>query len=86
MIGRAIILFCLIASISSLNFNLLKSQVQSNSQWTRVKIHVENGIEPLTFSYTFLPVGWKQVRNYVYIPKTVFFNDMKYPCRLIVRD
>lgn len=84
---RHLLVLAAVLSLSlSYNFDLPLSTVESNSQWTRVKLKVEGGAEPYLFSYTELPVEWKQIKNYVYLPNTVLEAQSRYLCRLIVRD
>jgi hypothetical protein len=61
--------------------------VESNSQWTRIKLGVAGGTSPYIFSYTRIPEEWKQVNNHLYIPKKIIRETRKkFPCSLIIRD
>lgn len=64
-----IFIFIVISLSKDLQFELGSSKVQSNREWTRVRIAVTGGEFPYEYIYTLLPKGWKQVKNYLYIPK-----------------
>ena len=52
----------------------------------RVLLVVNGGVQPYDYVFTMLPKGWKEINNYIYLPKTTLNFKGKYPFRIIVRD
>ena len=82
-----LLLFCFfIFSTHSLVFNSTLTTIETNREWARVKVGVNGGIRPYRYFYSELPKEWRQVKNYIYIPRKELQLPMKFPCRLIVKD
>ncbi len=79
-------LFSLISYTSDLKFNFFTSKIQSNRYWARIKLSIEGSSGNYDLTYTSLPKSWKQVKNFVYLPKKDLKKKRKYPCQVIVRD
>ena len=52
----------------------------------RARVAVIGGISPYAYRYSSLPLGWKQVDEFVYIPLVHLNSHAKYPCHLLVQD
>ena len=73
-------------SFSKLSFSPSKCQVESNRQWSRVKIAVDGGDGTEKCTFTEIPKNWKQVKDFLYIPRKDLLKKTKYPCRVIIES
>lgn len=62
------------------------SDIGESAFWVRVQMKVTGGTAPYRYYYTYMPIGWKQVQQYLYIPIAHVGFHKKYACRLVVRD
>lgn len=77
---------CLLGACLSLSVDLRRTKVESNSQWTRVRLEADGGQAPYSFSFTQLPQLWRQISEYIYLPNTILSTQTRYPVRFILRD
>lgn len=83
---KPVIWLCLLGACFSLSVDLRRTKVESNSQWTRVRLQADGGRAPYSFSFTQLPQLWRQINGYIYLPNTILSTQTRFPVRFIVRD
>ena len=71
---------------SKMTIDLQKSTISMSVFWIRAKIIISGGEYPYIYQYARLPNGWKQVKDFLYIPIDNLYTYKKYPCNLMVRD
>lgn len=78
---------CLVFTLMSpLSIDFASSLVDDSAFWVRVQVKATGGTEPYRYYYTYMPMGWKQVREYLYIPMGHVGMQKQYLCRVVVRD
>lgn len=62
-----------------LQFNLRDCTYETNKEWTRTRLGVRGGVEPLEYFYDEYPEGWRYIKQDIYTPSSALKKESKIP-------